>query len=448
MLEAPFDVEKLLKRAEHLGAGEVEVELIVSRRLQVEARADTLARAVTQSTALLGVRATIGKRIGSAGGEVSSLEEALQILEAAVKNAKSSPEDPSWPGFNPKTGKAGASPSMYHEETASAGPERLSNILTQVIGEARKAGASVAEATIYVGESLTVYANSYGGPLMEAYTGALFSLEVKKRRDQKEATYYDGTYWGLLSTERIETVTGRALKRVEDALDAVRIEPFRGVLVLSPQEASSFLDALIVPAVSGENIVRRRSPLTGRIGEKVLHEDITLVDDPFHDWAADTRLFDDEGHPTSRKAFIESGVFKTPLYDHYSAHQAGKESTGNGFRRRPWSTPSPAPTNVIVEPRNVKPSLDSLISTIDKGLMLVSSIGAWLSNPVSGQINATTSLGYLIEKGSIVRPVKGLVIGGNIYKALGEAYHGAGGKQECDGSYCSPWLALGEISYA
>ncbi len=448
MLEPPFDVEKLLIYAEDLGASEIEVMLKLRRVNRLEAKANSLQRAVAETSATLGVRAAVGKKVGSAGGEISGFAQAIDILEAAVKNAKSSPEDPEWPGFNPHLGKAPYSPMMYDEETANAPPEQLSSALKYSIREAAEAGAVVAEGWIITGESRVIVLNSYGGPLDEAYTGFHYAIEVKKKEGGREATSEDYTSKGRFEEDRVRLVTERALKRVNDALNAVRVEPFKGSLVLSPQEASGFIEALIVPAVSGENILRKRSPLVDKVGSRVLHPSLTILDNPFIDWETDTRLFDDEGHPTSRKPIFENGVFKTPLYDYYHAKLAGTEPTGNGYKPRPWSTPSPGPTNIEVHVERSNRSLEDLIGEVERGVMLVISIGAWLSNAVSGQINATVSLGYLIEKGSIVRPVKGLVIGGNIYEALGDKFIGAGGEVECDAGFCSPWLALGGISFA
>lgn len=45
-------------------------------------------------------------------------------------------------------------------------------------------------------------------------------------------------------------------------------------------------------------------------------------------------------------------------------------------------------------------------------------IGEWLSNPVSGNLNATVTHGFLIENGQETQPVNGVIIAGNFHELL------------------------------
>jgi PmbA protein len=93
-------------------------------------------------------------------------------------------------------------------------------------------------------------------------------------------------------------------------------------------------------------------------------------------------------------------------------------------------------------------NLEDAVSDVKRGIYLVNSIGSWLSNPANGQINATVSLGYLIVDGEIREPVKGLVVGGNIYKVLNEGFIGTAGKTECMMGVCTPIIVVDGVSYA
>jgi len=61
-----------------------------------------------------------------------------------------------------------------------------------------------------------------------------------------------------------------------------------------------------------------------------------------------------------------------------------------------------------------------MIKDTKHGILVSSTIGYWLSNPVSGYVTATITHGYLIRDGSIVDYVKGVVISDNIYDMLRE----------------------------
>jgi len=130
-----------------------------------------------------------------------------------------------------------------------------------------------------------------------------------------------------------------------------------------------------------------------------------------------SRSFDDEGYPTSDKAVFEGGVLKTYLYDTYTARKDGVESTGNALRTYS-SNPTPSPNHLIVEPGDL--SLEEIISEVREGVYVVRTIGEWLSNPVSGNLNATVTHAYIIRNGEIGKTCKGFVISGNFYEVFRE----------------------------
>ncbi|RLG88683.1 MAG: TldD/PmbA family protein, partial [Thermoprotei archaeon] len=107
---------------------------------------------------------------------------------------------------------------------------------------------------------------------------------------------------------------------------------------------------------------------------------------------------------------------KTYLYDTYTANKDKIKSTGNAYRRSISSSPIPWVTNLIVTPG--MQSLDSIIKDVKRGILVYSTIGYWLSNPISGQLSATVTHGYLIENGEVKHPIKGIVISDDFYELM------------------------------
>jgi PmbA protein len=62
--------------------------------------------------------------------------------------------------------------------------------------------------------------------------------------------------------------------------------------------------------------------------------------------------------------------------------------------------------------------VDEYIRDMKKGLIVFEVIGQWMSDPVTGGVKATVTHGLLIENGEVLKPVKGLVVSGNIYDWL------------------------------
>ena len=439
---AGVEPQELVKAAEKLGASEAEAIVMCRETTRLEAHAGSLARAIARARTVVGIRVAVGGRVAGASGEISSQASAEALVRRALASARAAQEDPEWPGFNPLLGCSPEKPRVWDEEAAAAGPDRLSEILRSQIGLLRERGASLVEAVLISGWTAQLYANSHGGPVGTASTVISYWVEARRDSSGRFATHGEHYSGVALSTERIERATRLAAERSIDALRARPLaEPLRGAVILLQPEAAEVVDTLISPAVSGDNILRGRSPLAGRQGEEVLGKHVSFIDDPWIDYEPGSTCSDDEGHPTMRKPVIERGVFRTPLYDHYTARKAGAEPTGNGFRPGPSASPQPVPTNLVLDYHGPYRSVDKLLSEIDKGVIVAATIGSWLSNPASGQINATLILGYLVEKGSIEGPVKGATLTANIYDLLGPQLIGIAGPRECWGGVCTGIIA-------
>src|SRR5207237_9908375 len=74
------------------------------------------------------------------------------------------------------------------------------------------------------------------------------------------------------------------------------------------------------------------SVYSGRIGQKVASELITVIDDGTDPDKRGTAAMDDEGTPTQRTVLIENGVLRTYLSDRKHAAKPGIPRSGNPRR--------------------------------------------------------------------------------------------------------------------
>ncbi len=440
-----IDPARLVAEAESLGARQVEVLVIRGSYRYVEARNNKLDRIAHDTVTTVGVRVLVNGSVGSAGGEVSRPEDLQSLIEKAVSIARAGKGD--WPGFNPDIGK-GPETQVYDSETASMSVEEVADTLRNLLKEAARGDyVRVASAAAEAEEITVAYANSYGGPIEESYTTFSYGLELSAKTPEGEGTYTDYIVKSKYDYEEARRLTALAVKRVLDAVKAKPLETRRTTLILDAAEAASILDIMLSPAVSAEQVQEGRSPLAGRLGSLIFNERISVYDDPAIPWEPGSRSFDSEGHPTVRKAIVEGGVLKTYLYDYYTAVRDGVESTGNASRRRPWTKPTPQPTNLVLKVRDAKATVEGLLAGVDEGVLVVSTIGSWMSNPVSGNVNATVTLGYIVRAGSLEAPVKGVTWGDDFYSALRERLAGAGGF-ECRSGVCTHALAIADTTLA
>jgi PmbA protein len=442
-LELPgwLDPSRVVRLAEQRGAGEAEVYITVARRVEVDMKAGRVERSTVSLDLAVGVRVAVDGRVAGAGGHIADWRGVEEAVEAAIASARSLPRDPHWPGFNPTVSSAGAAVGgLYHGDTASAGPEELAGLLAEAASRVSEAGAGVSEASIAAGEELVVYANSHGGPVEEA--SSLFGAYL-------EAVSGEGTYYDYLDSTRIEedrllAIASRAGARAVETARARRLEgSFRGQVVFEPSQAGEVLEVLIEPALSAEAVIEGRSPLAGRLGEPVLNPSLTLVDDPHRPWRPSSGLFDAEGHPTARRLLFEAGTLKAYLHTYYTSRRLPQGGgPGNASRRSPWGRPSPSASTLVLESATTRPRVEDLIAEVDRGVVATANIGLWMSRPESGRLTATITHGYLVERGSVVAPVKGVSLMADVYEVLGRGFIAASQTIECRGSACTPAILV------
>ncbi|GFR35411.1 TldD/PmbA family protein [Thermobrachium celere] len=186
--------------------------------------------------------------------------------------------------------------------------------------------------------------------------------------------------------------------------------------VILRRDAAATLLATFSSIFSGDAVQKGFSLLKGKIGKKIASDKITILDDPFLKDAPSSCSFDDEGVETYTKEVIKDGVLKTYLYDIKSAKKDGVKSTGNGFKASYKSPVVVSPTNMYI----VKGTLDyeEAIKRQERAIIITSLQGLHSgANPVSGDFSLAAE-GYLVENGSITKPVEQITIAGNFYKLL------------------------------
>jgi PmbA protein len=196
----------------------------------------------------------------------------------------------------------------------------------------------------------------------------------------------------------------RAVRR----LGAKKMPTCRCPVVFDPRVARSFISHLL-GSISGPSIARGTSFLKDRLGQLIFPEAITIIDDPHRQRGLRSKPFDGEGIANRRRAIIDKGVLTTWLLDLRSSRQLGLKTTGHAARGTA-SPPSPAATNVWIEPGAVSPQ--ALIADIESGFYVTEMMGMGV-NGVTGDYSRGAA-GFWIDKGEIAFPVSEMTVAGNL----------------------------------
>ena len=424
MTELLAAAERAVKLAMKQGFDEVEVFSTKILRREIIYR-DKIEATKSNTIAGLSIRGILNKRVGF--HSVSSLDhrDVESAIDQAIKIAKANQEDPDWHTLPSKWGKAQVKKTI---------DKKIENLNGKDLAEEVQLGVDTVQAvepslTItrgYISTSIhyDAIANSHGCKLERKETNAASWIAVKAGTAEEKAVSHESSqshYWNGLKTERIaKTVSERALKM----LHARPIRNCRANTVWRNDAFASIVDVMLAHTVAADAVQRNRSPWTGKLGQIVASENVSIIDEGRMVAGMGSRSFDDDGVPQRRVPIIEKGILRSFLYDTYTANKENRASTGNAHRdigtfsgaANYTKLPSPYPNNLVLQATGISP--EEIIHETGKGLYIVETIGEWLSNSISGDVSATVSSGFLIEDGELGRAVKGVIVTGNFFEVL------------------------------
>jgi PmbA protein len=233
---------------------------------------------------------------------------------------------------------------------------------------------------------------------------------------------YPGSYSGIgraMSAKAFKPLPDADLQFIVETYNASMNEA-RGVpgrtRALFLPDAVYALVWRLTRASNAKNCYEKVSPLTGRIGEQVLSEKLTLKDESLDDSLPGARAFDDEGTPCHDLALFERGVLKGFCSDRFYAHKTGTEPTGHGYRDDVTARPGPSLEHLTITPG--EHSLESLLKLLGRGVVVAGVMGAHSGNLLHGDYSVGLAPGLWVENGTIVGLVKDAMVSGNVYQDL------------------------------
>ncbi|HEX6466769.1 MAG TPA: metallopeptidase TldD-related protein [Terriglobales bacterium] len=362
----------------------------------------------------LGLRVFLGQRAASVSSSDFSLPEIERMVAAAVELARVTSEDP-YAGL-PDSSLLGSIPGdldLYYDDVYS-----LST--ADRIDYARRAEAAAMNCDPRIKNSdggsfdaatgRKVLANSLGfvGEYRRSYC-SVAAMPIAQTEDgsmQRDAWYSVARSLGRL--ESPEQVGQEAARRTLRRLGARRVPTQRVPIVFDSTVSRSLIDH-IFEAANGDVIYRHASYLTGKLGEKIAGENITIIDDGTIPGGFGTSPFDGEGVPTRRTVVVERGVLKNYLLNSYTAKKLGMQTTGNAARGLAGN-PGIGSGNFFLEKGSKTPQ--EIIREVKNGFYLTEFLGFGV-NLVTGDYSRGAS-GIWIENGELTYPVEEITVAGSL----------------------------------
>ena len=397
----------------------------------------------------LGLRVFLGHRAASSYTSDFSRKGVALLVSSALAAAKITSEDPFSGLAEPEfVGKQPGDLGLFNEDVTRLEAPFMIDLATKAERAALSRDPRIKNSeggSFDAAFGRRILATSQG--FLGDYRRSVCSLSVSPiavAGSGDETAGMQRDYWYSVSRsfaglEPAEQIGRTAAERTIRRLGARKVSTCRVPVVFDPRAARTLLGSLF-EAVNGDSIYRGASFLTGKLGEKLASEAVTIVDDATMPGGLGSSPFDDEGVRSGRTVVMEQGVLKSYLLNCYTARKLGLKTTGNAARGMAGN-PGIGPNNFFLQAG--PHTAGDIIGSVKNGFYVTEFIGQGV-NVVTGDFSYGAA-GLWIENGELAYPVEEVTVAGNLLTML-QGVTMVGADLEFLGSIASPTLKIEEMT--
>ncbi len=368
----------------------------------------------------VGVRAVVGDKTAFAYSDdirLPAIREAAATVRAIAAAGQSA---------TARVGQGLASRSAGHalyapiDPLASLGEADKVALLHRLEDYARKLDARVTQVVASLaGEYEVIFVTRLDGrsaadvrPLVRVSLQVI--VEQDGRREQGSAGGGGRFDYAYFSDAMLREYAELAVQQALTNLDAKPAPAGNMTVVLGSGWPGILLHEAIGHGLEGDFNRKGSSAFSGRIGQRVAADGVTVVDDGTIPDRRGSLNVDDEGTPTQRTVLIENGILRAYMQDSMNARLMGMAPTGNARRESFAHLPMPRMTNTYMLAGEGDKSREpaEIIASVKHGLYAVN-FGGGQVDITSGKFVFSAAEAYMIEDGKITYPVKGATLIGN-----------------------------------
>jgi predicted Zn-dependent protease len=367
----------------------------------------------------LSISVAFGQQQATAVTTDLSVGSVRETLTRAETLATASPADPEY--LPPLERQTYLDRPTHRLETAETGPDRRIAEVRQAVEQCRAADCSAAG----------IVSSSHSAVGLAADTG-LFAYEPRTdARFSLTATRGENTGWASAAHRSIDHLqvsdrTALAIDKARRGASAIELSPGRYTVVLEPAAAAG-LWTWLARMLDAKAYDKGTSPFTGRLGQKIVDERLTLINRPEHPDLLGTG-FTADGLPSCGATWIERGILSQLMHDRFTAKQ-------HGLAQIPTLE---APCLSGEGP--VGNSVDALVQGVERGIVVTNFWYIRWVNPNDLTLTGMTRDGtFLIEDGRITSAVKNFRFHDSPLRAF-NAVEAFSAPQEAANAETTKWL--------
>ena len=309
-----------------------EIYIDESRLIELDSKQDELNFAKEEIEQGIGIRVIKDNKIGFAF--TSNLDKITETGTQAIENAKLNKQDENY-AFS-EVEKVVDVKKVYDKKFNDLDLDESVDFLKNVISIASDSGCEITGSGFSASEGRSLIINSNGVSIEDEGTGFGIGLSVTIQKDGKIATAYNSQSSRFFDLDG-EKLANDVCNLAKSSLDTKPIETNDYSVVLDYYAATGLLQTFM-SAFNGENVMRGRSILKGKIGTEIANPTLSIIDNPLLEKGMVSSKCDGEGSVSQKTDLIKDGVLNSFIYDIYTANKENVKTTSNGYRGSYLST--------------------------------------------------------------------------------------------------------------
>lgn len=434
-------LDDLIRLAKKKGADNADAVYIRSLSETIEVRNQKLETAETSDNRNIGLRILIGKKQATTSLSDDGHWQAEAIVDELIARAKILPDDP-YAIIAPNHKTTDIDLDLYDETIIPSQKLKEDALEVEAFALENEKISNSLGASASFGISEVALVNSFG--FLDGYKRSSFSKSVSVLAGQGQQMERDYAFDHKIFKEDLKNNKEIGLEAAERTLRRLNPKtPKTGTykIIFDPRIARSFIQTL-ASAINGSSIIQKASFLQDKMGELVLPNHLSLLDDPLRKRGLASRPFDADGYHSRKNNFIENGQLKSWILDERSALELGLSSTASAVRSV-GSMPSPSPSNMALTGGNIP--LKQLMKNNKGGIYITHLMGMGIQL-LTGDYSQGAS-GFIIdENGDLGQSIHNFTIAGHLNDMLKNMQ----AADNIDYSYATavPTLYIGELTVA
>src|ERR1700722_18471685 len=401
------DLERLAARVlKFSDADETEVDIGSTVDAPARFANTTIHQNVAEQNLSISIRTVVDGRTARATTNKTDDDSLRRAVAAAVRLAHNQPKNTDLlPMLRSQKYQKVA---RHFAATAETTPQDRARAVTRVCKMADKTKQTAA-GIFATASTRSILANSRGLFARYEQTRSEFSITILED---------DSSGWAKANSPDIRKIDPDALAESASRKAAAsrkprELAPGHYTVILEPPAVLDLVGFLFYD-FAGTAIRDKRSCFTGRIGQKILGENVTLWDDAYHPLQTGPP-YDGEGVPRQKVLLVDRGTPKNLVYSRASAKKMKAKPTGHGF-----SLPNDygeAPMNLVFAGGDK--SVNEMISSTERGVLVTRLWYIREVDPYEKVLTGMTRDGtFLVENGKVAGGIRNFRFNQSILEML------------------------------